>query len=175
MGDDGVPVDDVWSFLREPKFDQLPHNAKENAKYPTQKPKVLLERIIRASSNEGDIVLDPFCRCGTTVEAAYKLNRQFIGIDIFSHAIDLILTERMCDRKEAIPTFGIPRDFGAAAKLAKEHLFDFESWAVARLPGFVPSTRQRSDGGVDGRGHLVDPESSTLSRLCLAQVKEGRR
>ena len=88
--DDGVPVDDVWSFLRENKFDQLPHNSKEYTGYPTQKPLVLLERIIKASSNERDIVLDPFCGCATTCVAAEKLNRKWIGIDVSHLAFDFV-------------------------------------------------------------------------------------
>ncbi|MCY4418418.1 MAG: site-specific DNA-methyltransferase [Cytophagales bacterium] len=87
--DDGVAADDVWSFLREPTYDQLPHNTKEKVGYPTQKPLALYERIIKASSNEGDIVLDPFCGCATTCVAAERLNRQWVGIDIWkeSHAL----------------------------------------------------------------------------------------
>ena len=89
--DDGVAVDDVWSFLREPKFDQIPHNAKEKTIYPTQKPLILYERIIKASSNEGDIVLDPFCGCATTCVAAEKLKRQWVGIDIWKGSHQLVI------------------------------------------------------------------------------------
>ena len=87
---DGVPVDDNWSFLRENKFDQLSHNNKETTGYPTQKPLALLERIIKASSNEGDIILDPFCGCATTCIASEKLNRQWAGIDISYKAYELV-------------------------------------------------------------------------------------
>ena len=80
--DSGTPADDVWTFVREPQFRTLNSQATERVGYPTQKPEALLERIIKASSNEGDLVLDPFCGCGTTVIVASKLNRQFIGIDI---------------------------------------------------------------------------------------------
>ncbi len=80
--DDGVPVDDVWSFIREPEFDQIPHNAKERTGWSTQKPLALYERIIKASSNEGDLVLDPFAGCATTCVAAERLGRKWIGIDI---------------------------------------------------------------------------------------------
>ena len=88
--DDGVAVDDIWSYLREKEYDQLAHNAKERTGYPTQKPLALLDRIIKASSNEGDIVLDPFCGCATTCVAAEGLNRKWIGIDVSVKAYELV-------------------------------------------------------------------------------------
>ena len=146
--------------------------SKEYLGYPTQKPIVhCLERIIRASSKPGDIVLDPFCGCGTAVDAALRLKRQFVGIDISSFAIDLIIDRRLKDR--SISTYGIPSDFASATKLAREKPFDFESWAVTRIPGFAPNTRQRADGGVDGRATLADKPSDFDSKLALAQVKGG--
>ncbi len=140
--------------------------------YPTQKPVALLERIIRASSNPGDLVLDPFCGCGTAIEAAHRLNRRWIGVDISSFAIDLIRRERMKGMK--IPTKGIPQDVDSARKMAREQPFAFESWAVTRLPGFAPNTKQVADGGVDGRGMLVEKPEDFNSRLALAQVKGGK-
>ncbi len=89
--DDGVPVDSVWSFLRENKFDQLPHNAKERTGYPTQKPLILLNRIIKASSNEGDLVFDPFCGCATTCVAAHNYGRDWVGIDVSEKAAELVV------------------------------------------------------------------------------------
>ncbi len=146
--------------------------SREKLGYPTQKPIKLLDRIIRASSNEGEIVLDPFCGCGTTVESAQKLNRQFIGIDISSFAIDLIREKRLKDK--SILAYGIPQDFRSAEKLAKEKPFDFETWAVTRLPGFRANTKQVADGGVDGRGRIADkPDDDNLKRWALAQVKGG--
>ena len=148
-----------------------PRSSTEYLGYPTQKPRALLERIIRASSKPGDIVLDPFCGCGTAVDAALRLKRQFVGIDISSFAIDLIIDRRLKDR--SISTYGIPSDFASATKLAREKPFDFESWAVTRIPGFAPNTRQRADGGVDGRATLADKPSDFDSKLALAQVKGG--
>ena len=140
--------------------------------YPTQKPLALLERIIRASSNEGEIVLDPFCGCGTTIDAARKLRRRWIGIDISSFAIDLIREKRLRDM--TIPTRGIPTDLASAKKLATEQPFNFESWAVMRLPGFAPNTKQVGDGGIDGRATLAIKPDNYNSRLALAQIKGGK-
>ena len=159
---------DVWTDIQA-----LNPMARERLGYPTQKPLALLERILTVSSNEGDIVLDPFCGCGTTVEAARKLNRQFVGIDISSFAIDLVLEKRLEDK--SIPAYGIPQDLRSAEKLAKEKPFDFESWAVTRLPGFAPNTKQVADGGVDGRATIANkPDDDELRKLALAQVKGGR-
>ena len=159
------PLGDVWPI---PILNPM---AKERLGYPTQKPLALLERIIEASSNEGDIVLDPFCGCGTAVEAADRLNRRWAGVDISSFAIDLV-QKRLKD--ESIPVKGIPADLSSARKLAREKPFEFESWAVTRLPGFAPNTKQVADGGVDGRGMLFDQPDDWDSRLALAQVKGGR-
>jgi DNA modification methylase len=145
---------------------------KQNLGYPTQKPIALLDRIIKASSNEGDLILDPFCGCGTAVDAANRLGRQWAGVDISSFAIDLIRKRRMAD--EDIAVKGIPYDLQSARKLARDQPFNFESWAVTRLPGFAPNTRQVADGGVDGRATLATKPSDHPSRLALAQVKGGR-
>ena len=163
----GTPIVNVWDDVQ---FVQS--HAKERLGYPTQKPLALLERIIKASSNDGDLVLDPFCGCGTAIEAARKLNRQWIGIDISAFAIDLIKSRRLQD--QSIPAKGIPYDLQSARKLAKEAPFNFESWAVTRLPGFIPNTKQVADGGVDGRGTLFNKPDDYESRLALAQVKGGK-
>ncbi len=120
--------------------------------YPTQKPLALLERIISASSNEGDLVLDPFCGCGTTIHAAQKLNRQWIGIDVTHLAIGLI--ERRL--KDAFPgiqfeVHGTPKDFAGAEELAKRDKFQFQWWAVT-LINAVPygGKKKGADSGIDG-------------------------
>ena len=160
-----TPCPDWW------EISVINPNARERLGYPTQKPLALLERIIKASSNPGDIVLDPFAGCGTTVDAAQRLDRQFVGIDISSFAIDLIIERRLRDR--TIPVYGIPYDLVAARKLAREQPFQFESWAVERLPGFLPNTQQVADRGIDGWGNLYyEPEDYT--RQALAQV-DGRQ
>ena len=163
----GLLLSDVWADI-----DPINSQASERLGYPTQKPCSLLERIIKASSNEGDIVLDPFCGCGTTIEAARTLRRQWAGIDISSFAIDLIRDKRL--RDPTISTKGIPTDLASARKLATEKPFDFESWAVMRLPGFHPNTKQVGDGGVDGRATLATKPDNFDSRLALAQIKGGK-
>ena len=146
--------------------------SKEKLGYDTQKPEAVLERIIKASSNEGDIVLDPFCGCGTTAAVSERLNRQFIGIDISSFAIDLIRDKRLKDKNILI--HGIPSDLCSAEKLGPENPYNFESWAVTRLPGFAPSTKQGADGGVDGRVTIANVPDNWKSKLALSQVKRGK-
>lgn len=157
-------VDAVWSMPT------LVPASRERLGYATQKPVALLRRILAASSNPGDVVLDPFCGCGTTVAAAQELNRQWIGVDISAFAIDVI-RKRLGD--PAIPAYGIPFDVAGAAKLARERPFAFETWAVTRLNGFVPNTKQVADGGVDGRGTVWEQPEADVTRLALAQVKGG--
>lgn len=182
----GQILQDIWAFQphtngvlygTDERIDEdvrwIPERDKrERLGYPTQKPRTLLERIIKASSRPDDLVLDPFCGCGTTVEAADRLGRRWAGIDISSFAIDLIRDKRFKNR--TIPAQGIPTDLAAARKLAKEQPFAFESWAVWRLPGFHPNTKQVADGGIDGRATLAQMPEDYKSRKALAQVKGGR-
>ena len=163
----GKPLQDLWTDIPP-----IGPQARERLGYPTQKPRALMERIIASSSNEGDVVLDPFCGCGTTIEAARRLNRRWIGVDISAFAIDLIRERRL--RDPTIMTYGIPADLDGAQKLAEEQPFAFESWAVTRLPGFAPNMKQRGDGGVDGRATLAVRPDDADSRLALAQVKGGK-
>ncbi|MDA8007149.1 MAG: site-specific DNA-methyltransferase [Gammaproteobacteria bacterium] len=147
-----------------------PRSKKEYLGYPTQKPLALLQRIIAAASNPGDIVLDPFCGCGTTIDASHRLRRDWIGIDISSYAIEVIRRERMKDLE--IPLEGMPRDLEAARHLAQGKPFEFEKWAITRIPGFAPNTVQRGDSGIDGRALIYGlPKADAL---CIAQVKGGK-
>ena len=171
----GVPVEDTWNCSNADRLDSIMIKSFSTEKlgYPTQKPRALLERIVRASSNEGDVVLDPFCGCGTTIDAVRRIGkRRWIGIDISAVALDLIRGKRL--RDEAVPARGIPLDLASARKLARERPFDFETWAVTRLPGFLPDTRQRGGGGVDGRGVMAVKPDNHASAVALAQVKGGR-
>jgi len=142
----GVPLQNSWDDI-PPVF------GKERLGYPTQKPVALLERIIAASSNPGDVVLDPFCGCGTTVHAAEKLGRQWIGIDITHLAIGLI-EKRLRDAFEnvAFTTHGVPQDVAGARDLAKRGQYhEFEKWAlslIAAQPGNL--SKKGADRGIDG-------------------------
>ena len=167
----GTPVDNIWNDISG-----LSSKSSERLGYDTQKPLALLERIILASSNEGQIVLDPFCGCGTSVEAAHKLNREWVGIDISPYAIDVIRNRRKGLQDVPIQTDGIPNSLSAARMLAREKPFAFETWAVCRLPGFAPNDPkfQIGDRGIDGRGKLAEKPENYPSRLALAQVKGGK-
>jgi site-specific DNA-methyltransferase (adenine-specific) len=128
--------------------------AKERLGYPTQKPLALLERIVRSSCPEGGIVLDPFCGCGTTIDAAQELKRGWIGIDITYIAIDLII-KRLRHRygpdiRSTFTTNGIPEDIQGAEALFARNPFDFERWAIS-LVGGEPNQKQVGDQGIDGR------------------------
>ena len=160
----GVPVQDIWTDIKAVR------GKRESLGYPTQKPLALIERIIKASSNEGDVVLDPFCGCGTTVEAAMRLRRDFIGIDISMYALDVIQKERLKDVKFTVD--GVPADVRTAGFMARNRPFAFEKWAVHLIPGFVSNNKQTGDGGVDGwAGLLHTPEGE--DGICVAQVKGG--
>jgi len=149
---------------------------RERLGYPTQKPLALLKRIIKASSNEGDLVLDPFCGCGTTIAAADRWNRKWLGIDISALAIDLVQGERFPHQKLRVS--GIPEDFKTAEIMVRNNPFDFEKWAITRIPGMLPNNKQRGDGGVDGRGMLYNwrthkKDLKGTNGLVLSQVKGG--
>lgn len=154
----GNPVSDVW-------IDIPPVNsqAEERIGYSTQKPLALLKRIIEASSKEGEIVLDPFCGCGTAIEAAETLKRQWIGIDITYLAIHVIegrLAKAFgADIKQKYKLLGRPKDASDANALAARDWLEFQKWAVFTLGG-LPKDRPGPDGGIDGiiRYHRVGIE-----------------
>ena len=162
--------------------DILPPKGKEEKdKYPTQKPLKLLERIIKASTEEGDVVLDPFCGCGTAVVAAEMLNRRFVGIDISLYSVETVTANRLVNEarlpEEKIKILGIPGDLESAKFLAKQDPFAFETFAVeACHPGMVANKSQRRDKGIDGRGMLLHPvkEKGKKKQMVLAQVKAGK-
>ena len=161
----GRPVPSWWDDIHSRG---TTYSSKEWTGYPTQKPTALLERIINASTNPGDVVLDPFCGCGTTVKAADNLNRKWLGIDISVLAIDIILS-RLEGRK--IPVSGLPADYTAAQRLANDSWSEFERWAVTQLDGFAPNDKQTGDGGIDGRGVILGEAPDGLSADVLVQVK----
>ena len=167
----GIPIEDTWNCSENDVLNSIMimSFSREKMGYDTQKTRALLERIIKASSNEGDVVLDPFCGCGTTIDAAKRLKRNWIGIDISSFAIDLIKNERLKD--PSIRTEGIPLDLAGAKRLADQDRFAFEKWAINRIPGFAPNQKQVGDKGIDGRATLMNKWNDL--DIALAQVKSG--
>ena len=145
---EGIALSDVWTDIPP-----LNSQAQERLGYPTQKPVALLERILSASSNPGDVILDPFCGCGTTVHAAQKLGRQWLGIDITHLAIGLI-EKRLRDAFPAVQftTHGVPQDIEGARDLAARGKYhEFEKWAlslIAAQPGNL--SKKGADRGIDG-------------------------
>ena len=154
--------------------------ARERLGYPTQKPEALLERIINASSNEDDIVLDPFCGCGTAIAVAERLNRRWIGIDITHLAISLMksrLRDSFGPDLSGYDVVGVPQDVESARALAVESEHDgryqFEYWALG-LVDARPSNRGRrgADSGIDGYINFFDDNSGKAKRI-IVQVKSG--
>ncbi len=148
----------------------------EGLGYATQKPLALLERIIAASTNEGDVVFDPFCRCATTLEAAHKLDRKWIGIDIAIHAIKRVAKVRLEDRlglKDGIDfeIEGVPHNIEGARDLWERDKYHFQKWAIEQIDGFV-TARKTADGGIDGRLYF-DMGGRNLESMML-EVKGGR-
>ena len=141
----GVPLGDLWVDVTIAAGD-------ERLGYPTQKPVALLERILKASSNEGDVVLDPFCGCGTTIHAAEKLNRSWLGIDVTHLAIGLI-RDRLRDAfpQATFDIYGVPRDLAAARELAASDKHEFQLWTLSLINAQpYKGGRKGADGGVDG-------------------------
>ena len=172
----GRPLGDVW-------IDIAPINsqAAERLGYPTQKPLALLERIIEASSNPGDVVLDPFCGCGTTIAAAHKLGRRWIGIDIthLSIALQKYRLQEMFPGIE-FQIIGEPQSVNAARQLAQDDRFQFQWWALSLvkarpLGGDAGSKRGKkgADKGIDGVITFIDEAKGKPNR-ALIQVKSGK-
>ena len=163
-------VSSIW-------VDISPASGNEDMGYDTQKPVKLLERIIKASSNEGDVILDPFCGCATTIEAAHKLNRQWIGIDIAIHAIKRVAAVRLGDRCHLrqgrdFEITGVPHTLEGAKDLWTRDKYHFQKWAVEEVDGFV-TTKQTADGGIDGRLYFDIPDERDLQSMVI-EVKGGK-
>lgn len=169
----GVKVSDVWTDVPA-----IESNSREYLDYQTQKPLILLERIIKSSSKKGQIVLDPFCGCGTAVHAAEKMQRRWIGIDITHLAIN-IMEDRM---KSAFPGIkfrvdGLPQSMVDARKLFKLDPFQFELWAIQRIIPGMQVTSKTGDQGIDGVGRAPvgrDANGRTKYAKIIASVKGGK-
>ena len=167
---EGTPIGDVW-------IDILPiqSQSSELLGYPTQKPLALLERIINASSNPGDVVLDPFCGCGTAIAAAQKLGRQWIGIDITHLAIGLIklrMEDAFGDSLQ-YEVIGEPTTVDDARTLAEQDKYQFQWWALGLVGARPADQKKGADHGIDGRLYFHDDNSGKTKQVILS-VKGGQ-
>ena len=168
----GGVMGNVWTDISP-----INSQARERLGYATQKPLPLLERIIRASSEPGDMVFDPFCGCATTLEAAHSLGRQWIGIDIAIHAVKRVARVRLQERLGLIEGTdftidGVPRTLEGARDLWRRDKYHFQKWAVEEIDGFV-TTKRSADGGVDGRLYFDLPGERDLQSMAI-EVKGGK-
>lgn len=171
----GMPLQALWDDIQP-----IVSWSKEGLGYPTQKPLALLERILQASSNPGDIVLDPFAGCGTTVAAAEKLGRRWIGIDI-THLSIALLKYRLTSMYPGIKfqIKGEPEDLGAARQLAQDDRYQFQWWALSLVRAKPlggqeggKEGKKGSDRGIDGVINFIDDTTGKPKRV-LVQVKSG--
>ena len=169
--DRGTKMDDVWDLP------YLHSQSNERLGFKTQKPVALLKRIIEASSNPGDVVLDPFCGCATTLEAAHNVGRRWVGIDIAIHAIKRVARVRLTERLGLVEgqdfiVDGMPCNMEGAHDLWGRDKYDFQRWAVEQVDGFVTSKRT-ADGGIDGRLYFGIYGQRDLSSMAI-EVKGGK-
>jgi hypothetical protein len=167
----GVPQQDVWTDIRP-----LHNRSPDRMGYPTQKPEALLQRILRSSTNEGDCVLDPFCGCGTSIIAAQRLGRRWLGIDVTHLAITLI-KRRLKDTFRTgldFRTVGEPTDLEGARTLAAQDPFQFQWWVLGLVGGRPVETKKGADRGIDGRLFFRDPPTGERYRQIVFSVKAGQ-
>ena len=169
----GVPLQNIWTDIPP-----VNPQARERLGYPTQKPQALLERIISASSNEGDVVLDPFCGCGTAVAAAEKLKRNWIGIDV-THLAVALMKNRLRTAFDIVPgkdyeVVGEPVDVGSARALAEQDRYQFQFWAMSLLEALPrESGKKGADKGIDGLVYFIDGPRGGMKK-AVVQVKSGK-
>ena len=167
----GVSLQDIWTDINP-----LGAQAAERLGYPTQKPTSLLERIIEASSNEGDTVLDPFCGCGTTIMAAQKLGRHWIGIDVTHLAVSMIrhrLRDAFSEQCE-FEVIGEPTSLQNARTLAQQDPYQFQWWALGLVGARPVEQKKGADRGIDGRLYFHDEGRGTKTKHVIFSVKAGR-
>ena len=166
----GTPVNDWWTDVPKITSPTDP----EKLGYPTQKPLALLDRIIKTSSAKGDVVLDPFCGCGTTVHAAQNLGRRWVGIDVCVNACKVIeqrLRSHFDTIWDDVEFIGMPKTPSDAKTLATLDAFRFERWAASLVDGMEANTRQRGDKGIDGWGRIPIRKGQFVD--MVSQVKGG--
>lgn len=167
----GHPIGDVWTDIPE-----INSQAKERLGYPTQKPQPLLERIINASSSDGDLVLDPFCGCGTAVSTAQQLNRRWIGIDITHLAIALIKSRLKDTFGDTLnyKVIGEPVGIEGASELAKQDPYQFQWWALGLVGARPAEGKKGADKGIDGRILFFESPSDKKAKQIIISVKSGK-
>ena len=171
-------LDENKGVVLQALWDDIPpinSQAKERLGYPTQKPEALLERIIASSSNKGDIVLDPFCGCGTAIAAAQKLKRNWIGIDITHLAITLIkhrIRDTYGDRVK-YQVIGEPVSQPDAETLAQQDPYQFQWWALGLVGARPAEQKKGADKGIDGRLYFHDDIQGTKTKQIIFSVKAG--
>jgi DNA modification methylase len=169
----GVPLQNIWDDIPP-----IGAQATERLGYPTQKPLALLQRMIKVSSNEGHLVLDPFCGCGTTIDAAQKLGRRWIGIDITHLAINLI-RHRLKDTygeeiEESYEVIGEPTSVPDARVLADQDPFQFQWWALGLVGARPVEKKKGADKGIDGRLYFHDDPHTHKTKQVVFSVKAGK-
>ena len=170
---EGAGIQDVWTDIPP-----ISSQAKERLGYPTQKPEALLERIITASSNEGDVVLDPFCGCGTAIAVAQRLNRRWIGIDI-THLAVALMKHRLHDMfgsQIQYKVVGEPVSSPDANALAKSDPYQFQWWALGLVGARPIEEKKGADKGIDGRLYFHDEADSKkgATKQIILSVKSGK-
>jgi len=167
----GAAVTTVWTDIPP-----INSQAQERLGYPTQKPEALLERIITASSDEGDVVLDPFCGCGTAIAVAHRLKRRWTGIDITHLAVNL-MKHRLMDAfgesvKDEYEVIGEPVDLEGARQLAADDPYQFQWWALGLVGARPVEQKKGADKGIDGRIAFHEGKPTDLKHILLS-VKAG--
>lgn len=170
----GVAIQSIWNDISA-----LSASSTERLGYPTQKPEALLERIIKASSNEGDVVADFFCGCGTTIAAAQKLNRKWIGADI-SHLAVRLIKKRLVETygrgiEHNLKIHGMPKDVASARELARNvegGRIGFQDWVIEVMLNGVVNEKKVADGGYDG--YLTFSDNNRKKHFALIEAKSGK-
>ena len=163
----GIPLQNDWQDIR-------PAPKSESLGYPTQKPLALLKRIISASSDKGDVILDPFCGCGTAIHAAQDLDRQWIGIDVCVNACQIIekrIRQHFDSLWSNVQFIGLPKTRDDAQFMAKDSPYHFERWAASLVDGMEANRKQTGDKGIDGWGRIPIKKGQFVD--VVAQVKGG--